>query len=205
MGDRQSAMRLGAPSGLLGAPSGGNKPGRRAGLWALAWAGLLCAAPGGCTWPGTDSAAPTHPKATTQPVPAPIDLMLPRSINFQGFTGGPRALDSAGQAKGIEVHVAAKDSFGHAAKAFGDFRFELYDFRSNAADPKGERLAVWEVTTFDARSNRDHWNEVHRMYEFRLGFDQAVPVGNKLVLVAVFSSPFTAERLFAQLVFVAGE
>jgi hypothetical protein len=148
---------------------------------------------------------PSHPKATTQPVPAPIDLTLPRTIAFQGFTGGPRGLDSAGGSKGIEVHIATKDSFGHATKAFGEFRFELYDFHANATDPKGDRLAVWEVSTYDARANRDHWNEVHRMYEFRLGWDQSVPVGNKLVLVAVFSSPFTAERLFAQHIFTAGE
>jgi hypothetical protein len=186
MGNRKSAI--------------GNRHGRGAVLCALAWA-LFAAALGGC---GSGWGL-SRPQATTQPVPAPIELLLPRSINFQGFTGGPRALDPSGQAKGIEVHIAAKDAFGDATKAFGDFRFELYDFRKNSSDPKGERLASWEVSTVDQRSNRDHWNEVHRMYEFRLGWNQAVPVGNKLVLVAVYSSPFLGERLFAQHVFVAGE
>jgi hypothetical protein len=158
----------------------------------------------GCNGDSQGPWGPTPPRATSQPVPAPINLLLPRGISFQGFTGGPRALDAAGQAKGIEVHIAAKDSFGHATKAFGDFRFELYDFRPNATDPKGQRLAVWEVSTSDPRTNRDHWNEVHRTYEFRLGWDQTVPISTKLVLVAVFSSPFT-ERLFAQHTFVAGE
>jgi hypothetical protein len=168
-------------------------------------AALLLLASAGCNWDAQNPLGPRPPRATSQPVPAPINLLLPQSISFQGFTGGPRALDSSGSgAKGIEVHIAAKDSFGHAAKAFGDFRFEVYAFKPNSGDPRGERLAMWEVSASDPRVNRDHWNEVHRTYEFRLGWDQPVPVGTKLVLAAVFSSPFT-ERLFAQHVFVAGE
>ena len=169
-----------------------------------------CAAPlglalGGCQGSTFENSLPVlGPRPTSQPVPPPIDLLLPRSISFQGFTGGPRALDPAGQSRGIEVFIAAKDSFGHAAKAFGDFRLVLYAFRANSSDPRGTFLADWVVSTADARSNRGHWNEVHRMYEFRLGWDQTVPIGTKLVLEAVFSSPFT-ERLFAQHVFTAGE
>jgi hypothetical protein len=171
-----------------------------AGLLVLA----LCLLTAGCDGGSSGLPAPRPPRAGPQPVPAPINLLLPQGIQFQGFTGGPRVLDASGGAKGIEVHIAAKDAFGHAAKAFGEFRFELYDFLPSATDPKGQRLAVWDVATSDPRVNRDHWNEVHRMYEFRLGWDQTVPLGHKLVLEAVFSSPFT-ERLFAQHVFVAGE
>ena len=178
--------------------------GRIAIAWVLAAAAGAWPALSGCSGGSLGAGGPTPPKGTTQPVPAPINLLLPRSIQFQGFTGGPRPLEASGGARGIEVHIAAKDSFGHAAKAFGDFRFELYDFRPNAADPRGPRLAVWDVSTSDPRVNRDHWNEVHRTYEFRLGWDQPVGIGHKLVLEAVFSSPFT-ERLFAQHIFVAGE
>ena len=171
----------------------------------MAWTAPLWLAPAGCeNWTFEGPFGPTPPRAASQPVPSPINLLLPRSINFQGWTGGPRALDSSGPARGIEAHVAAKDSFGHAAKAFGDFRFELYEFRANSTDPRGDRLAVWDVSASDPRVNRDHWNEVHRVYEFRLGLDQPLPIGTRLVLVAVFSSPFT-ERLFAQHVFTAGE
>ncbi len=165
---------------------------------------VLAIALAGCNGDAPGPLGPRPPQATSQPVPAPVSLLLPRSIRFQGFTGGPRALDASGGANGIEVHIAAKDSFGHAVKAFGDFRFEVYSFKPNSTDPRGERLAVWEVSASDPRVNREHWNEVHRAYEFRLGWEQPVPVGTRLVLSAVFSSPFT-ERLFAQHVFVAGE
>jgi hypothetical protein len=179
-------------------PATGNWSLRSAVLCALAWATLATLGGCGSNWNFS------RPSASSQPVPAPLDMLLPKSISFQGFTGGPKALPPNGD-RGIEVQMAAKDAFGDATKAFGTFRFELYDFRKNSSDPKGERLGVWEVSVLEPAANRKHWNEVHRTYAFQLGYGTAVPVGNKLVLVAVFSSPFSGERLFAQHIFVAGE
>lgn len=163
-----------------------------------AW--LLC----GCNQEFRNPWGPQPPRATTQPVPSPINLLLPRDIHIHPLTGGPRALDAKGRVRGIEVHLTARDAYGHSTKAFGEFRFELYEHRPNATDPKGKRLAVWDVSTMAPRANRDHWDEIRRMYEFRLQWDQSAQIGARLVIVAVFSSPFT-ERLFAQHIFVAGE
>lgn len=142
------------------------------------------------------------PRPASQPVPSPINLLLPKSIHVHPLTGGPRTFDNG--TRGLEVQIAAKDAFGNSAKAFGEFTFELYDFQPNSIEPKGARLAVWEQTTLDASENLKFWDETRRMYEFRLQWDQIPGPGKKLVLVARFASPFT-ERLFSQYTFVTGE
>ena len=180
-------------------------PSRRsvaAGACAWACALLWAAAAGGCDLSFTDVKNP--PRATSQPVPPPINLLLPRIIHVHPLTGGPKELDPKTGERGFEVLLSIKDADGEAAKAFGDFRFELYYVHPNSLDPKGTRINVWEVSTLDRQANRKHWEEIRRMYQFALGWEQPIPVGTRLVLVVVFSSPFT-ERLFDEYTFVAGE
>lgn len=136
-------------------------------------------------------------------VPSPIDKTLPHRISIHPYTGGPRALDDEGTL-GLEVQIAALDSFGDNTKAFGDFRLELFEFRRNVLDPKGARLAVWEVDLLDPAQNHRHWDKFRQMYEFRLQWDHPASMGRRLVLKATFASPFT-ERLFDQGEFIAGE
>lgn len=138
-----------------------------------------------------------------QPVPPPVNYMLPKTIRIHPFTG-TRAFDEGGGIRGIDARVEALDYFGDATKAFGDFRFELYDYRINNPDPKGARRMVWEEKLNDPKANRVHWDDVSRSYQFKLEWSEGVPVGQKFVLVAIFSSPFT-ERRFAQRVFTSGE
>ena len=165
---------------------------------------VLAGAIFGCQDTAMDPFAPRPAAATTQPVPGPINLLLPKSIRIHPLTGGPRPIDESGSTRGLEVQIAVADAYGHAAKAFGEFRFELYLFKANSADTKGARIAVWEVSTLGPRANRDYWVETRRMYEFRLQWNQDVPLGQKLVLEATFSSPFTP-RMFSQHTFIAGE
>lgn len=145
---------------------------------------------------------PTGP-AGNATVPTPIDTILPHSIQIHPYTGGPRALDEEGTL-GLEVQIAAQDAFGDNTKAFGDFRIELFDFRPGATDPKGNRLAVWEVSVLEPAANRRHWDKFRQMYEFRLQWDTSASLGRRLVLKVTFSSPF-GDRLFDQRTFVAGE
>ena len=138
-----------------------------------------------------------------QPVPSPLDLLLPREIRIHPFTG-TRTFDKTGGIRGIDVRVEAIDAYGDTTKAFGDFRFELYTFTPNSEDNKGVMLATWDVSLSQPRPNLIHWDKITRTYKFKLQWDQAIPVGQKFVLVAVLSSPYTP-RLFAQRAFVSGQ
>ena len=139
-----------------------------------------------------------------KPVPAPVNLTLPKTITIHEFTN-TRTFDEAGGVLGIDARVEALDSFGDTTKAFGDFRFELYKYKPDAPDPRGVRVMVWEEKLMDPKENRIHWDEINRAYQFKLECDNGLPVGDKFVLVVTFSSPFT-ERIFSkQRTFMAGQ
>lgn len=178
---------------------------------------FLAAAGGGCdtAWnPGNWFGKSGRPQPTTAPaprrharvdVPRPINLLLPKKINIHPFTG-TRKFDDAGGVKGIDVRVEVFDYFRGPTRAFGDFRFELYSFRNNSLDPKRKLKSVWEIepSMMDPRENLRYWNRSQQMYEFKLQWKKPIPVGQKFVLVAVFTSPFT-ERMIAERVFTSGE
>jgi len=141
--------------------------------------------------------------APPQAVPAPIDLLLPKTIRIHPFTQ-TRVFDEAGGIKGVDVRIEAVDAYGDATKAFGDFRFEMYDFVTNSLDPKGKRIATWNESLLEPKRNLLHWDKITRTYEFKLQWDRPIPVGKRYVLVAVFSSPFT-RRIIDERVFVSGQ
>ena len=136
-------------------------------------------------------------------VPYPISLLLPEEIQIDSFTG-TRTFDKAGGIKGIDVRVKALDAYGDVTKAFGKFRFELYQHRDRSTDPKGTRLGLWNVDLSDPKINVRHWDNIPPGYKFKLQWSRSIPVGKKFMLVAVFSSPFT-ERLFDERTFLAGQ
>ena len=127
-------------------------------------------------------------------VPKPIDYLLPKRIRIHRFTTAGKLTKDDG-AVGISVRVEATDHFGDSGKAFGQFRFELYSFRDSNADPKGNRIRVWEVPLMDVKKNLLHWDQIARVYNFKLQCDQAIAPGQPFVLMVVFSSPFTERRI----------
>ncbi|MHC4982306.1 MAG: hypothetical protein ACYTF6_03950 [Planctomycetota bacterium] len=180
--------------------------------WALIAAGLAAAAmSGGCeAIKGaleelnelsleTKGSPPQQPQA----VPAPINLLLPRKIRIHPFTG-TRTFGEAGGVQGIDVRIEVRDAFDDPQKAFGDFRFELYSYRAHHPDPKAKRIAVWKESLMEAKKNLTHWDTIAKRYQFKLQWQQPIPIGQRFVLVATFSSPFT-ERLHHEQVFVSGE
>ena len=171
-------------------------------LPALAAALLASAAAGGCDALPWFSPRWTRPPPVKQQVPEPIDQLLPRKILIHGWTG-TRVFAEHGGITGLDVRIQATDSFGDHTKAFGSFRFELYHHQ-RGPDAKGDRIAVWNEDVLDATGNRKHWDKYLPGYHFKLGWNQAIPVGRKLVLQATFESPFT-ERLTAERTFTAGE
>lgn len=158
----------------------------------------LSVAMAGCNssiFPGSSS--------STRPVPEPVNLMLPKSISIHPFTAF-RSFDETGGENGIDARIEAKDAAGDTTKAYGNFRFELYAFIPVSADPKGAKLATWDVPLSDAKTSSLHWDGITRAYTFKLRWDQPIPQGAQFVLVAIFSSPFT-ERLFSERVLIPGQ
>ncbi|MBL7219156.1 MAG: hypothetical protein ISS69_03505 [Phycisphaerae bacterium] len=138
-------------------------------------------------------------------VPQPVNLLLPKSINIHPFTV-TRTFDKDGGIRGVDVRVEAFNAFHEATKTFGSFRFEIYTFKPNSLEPKGTLCGIWEIepSLLDPRENLRYWNRSQQMYEFKLQWDKPIPVGQKFVLVAVFTSPFTP-RLTAQRIFTSGQ
>lgn len=177
----------------------------------LSVAVLVGGCPGG---PGQDSALDSALKGTAQqpkgyeagdiiPLPSPIDLLLPTRIRIHPFTG-IRQLSEKSNDMGLDVRVEALDAYEDTTKAYGSFRFELYNHIPNEVDPKGGQLATWEVPLTNPKINISHWRKIDRNYQFKLRWGHGLGVGQRYVLVVVFASSYT-ERLFAQYVFTTGK
>ena len=146
-----------------------------------------------------DSAAPVN----VQAVPPPLNLLLPKKIRIHPLTT-VRTAKEAGSITVLDVRVEALDADGNTARAFGNFRFELFSFMPNSTEPKAGKLVTWEVPLSDPKTNLVHWNNINRAYEFKLQWDSGITAGRKYVLVAIFASPYT-KRLFTERVFVTGQ
>jgi len=160
-------------------------------------------------WPKAKTAAPTtqpaEPEKAKVDVPEPVNMLLPQKIKIHPFTV-TRTFDQSGGIRGVDVRLEVLNSFEEATKAFGDFRFEIFTHKANSIEPKGDVCGVWEVkpSLLDPKENLRYWNRSQQMYEFKLQWDQPIPVGRKFVLVAVFTSPFTP-RMTAEQIFTSGE
>jgi len=143
------------------------------------------------------------PAPTVQPIIGPLSLLLPKRVKIHPFTG-TRTFEEHGGVKGIIVRIQLMDSYDDPIKGFGDFRFELYEFRPYSQNPKGKKIAIWEESLMQPKKNLLHWDKITRAYKFKLQRNSEMPQGNKYVLVAVFSSPYS-ERLFAERQFAAGQ
>ena len=150
---------------------------------------------------GCDIRTKGNDTSTAEDIPAPINLLLPKTIVVHPFT----QTNTFEQGTfGLHVRVQAKDYYGDPTKAFGDFRFELYDFRPQHQGKRGRKITQWEVAISRPKANLLHWDRHTRSYEFKLSIDKPVQEGNRLVLVVVFTSRFTP-RLVAEREIVAGE
>jgi hypothetical protein len=160
-------------------------------------------------WRRSGAPTPAGKGASTAPgdiqaVPPALNVLLPTKIRIHPFTG-MRTFEEAGNVKGLDVRIEALDAWGDTIKAFGDFRFELYSFMPNSTERKADnKLVVWEVPLTDPKDNFVHWNSINRAYEFKLQWAAGITAGQRYVLVAVFTSPYT-KRLFAERIFIAGQ
>ncbi len=166
--------------------------------WPICCLLILLSAPG-CV--DLDAVSKGYDPDPFETVPAPIDLLLPRSIDIHPFTQTGRF--DTGDA-GIHARVQAKDAYGDATKAFGQFRFALHRFRPHHPTRRGSLVAQWEIDVSEPEQNVLHWDRHTRSYEFKLGGNPSMPPGRRFLLVATFASRFTP-RLNAERELIVGE
>lgn len=182
----------------------GHRAGRTGRAMLILAVGLLaCGCSGRFDVGRMSSPVRAKPEPADVRVPQPLHLLLPKAIRIHPFTG-TRTFDEAGGVRGIDVRIQAVDGFGDSTKAFGKFQFVLYQHRSDLPSGRGLEIATWEEDLLDAEKNLIHWDSITRAYVFKLQWNRAIPVGQKVILAVGFSSPFTA-RKFAERDFVSGQ
>ena len=159
------------------------------------------AQPGGPTGYAASTSPPQQYGPQRIPVPAPLDKLLPDRVTIHPFTGA-RTFDDAGEVQGFEVRIKVLDDYGDPTKAFGEYLFMLYTYRTQSENPRGERLGMWPESLIDPDKNQLHWDAISQSYKFNLRYRDQLVVGHQYVLEVYFTSPFT-ERLSAKRVFVA--
>ena len=89
----------------------------------------------------------------------------------------------------LRVILALHDHQKDRTRGFGQFRFEIYEYRPASADRRGERWGVWNVPIESHKDLDEHWDPFNRMFEFRLDFQNLVPPVEKAVLEVTFQGP----------------
>jgi len=136
--------------------------------------------------------------------PAKVDIKSPTRIDkttdAQGYSGyAPAKVDImpltdfilASETKGspkLRIYIGLLDSFNCQMKSPGVFRFELYEWVSLSAEPKGRRIILWpDIDLTDAAKNNQYWRDFLRAYEFNLDFEPKAQ--QNYILQATFLSP----------------
>jgi hypothetical protein len=124
-----------------------------------------------------------------------VRLMMPREIEVQHYLTKPVSFADDGNADGLEVILAALDSFGDPVKVVGTFHFELHRVRMASADRLGERVALWKLEINSDETFTEYWVHLARWYRFPLQLDQGPLAPGRYILTVRLLSP-TGEQLF---------
>ena len=164
----------------------------------------------GCGRPQTQVPAPvpqttnsgeataSNPQATIMSSRTPVRDRHPQSdLVAAGF--GPAKVSilplsemagssGAGPAATLDVYVALLDAFSCPIKGPGVLRFELYEYISRPADPKGQRIVIWpDYDLTSPAENNKYWRDFLRAYEFEL--DVRADPGRTYILEATCLCP----------------
>lgn len=138
--------------------------------------------------------------AEKPPVPPPLGQYLPRALKIHSFTQLGNLED---RGFGVEAYAQAIDAWGEPTKAFGNFRFELYEFRRFHHERKGKPVETWDIHIGRPKENRSFWDHHTRSYRFMLGMKRTIAPGRKMVLKVTYADPFV-ERLSTEAAIVSG-
>ena len=120
-----------------------------------------------------------------------LSLLMPKRIEIVEPFTNVKSFDDNATPDGIELLLQAVNSLDNPGQMIvGNMRFELYEYVPASGDRRGRRLEYWDLALATAESQRDHWNQVTQMYEFRLRVDPAVlPIEDRYVLAVTYNSP----------------
>lgn len=154
------------------------------------FAALLCAiAPAGCGQPASSNG--------TEPTVDDLrKLTQPQQLVVLPFTK-PKSFDDDAIPDGVEATVRVTDVMNDPVKAWGMFRFELYERRPASGDPRGNRLQNWSKAIGTVEDQKNYWDRVTQTYRFPLGWEgQPLQPDRTYVLDVTFAPP-GADRIFA--------
>lgn len=120
-----------------------------------------------------------------------LSLLMPKRIEIVEPFTRVTSFDEDASPDGIELLLQAVNSLDNpGVMIVGEIRFELFEFIPASGDRKGRRLEYWDVALVSKEDQRDHWNQVTQMYEFRLRVDPSVlPIEDRYVLAVTYQSP----------------
>lgn len=121
-------------------------------------------------------------------------LVMPTRIKIQPWTQ-PVSFAGQADADGLEVLLAAYDTFGEETKAVGTLHFELYTRRQASADHLGKQIAFWPIELDSRESLARYWERSVRFYRFPLHLAAPPLAPGEYILCATLSTP-TEQRLF---------
>jgi hypothetical protein len=103
-----------------------------------------------------------------------------------------------GRIDGIEALLEFEDQFGDPTKASGSVIFELFTYRKNNPDPRGERVVnPWVGSLRTLADQQARWNRTSRTYVFQLEYP-GIRADTNYVLAGTFDTGQT--RFFDQIV-----
>lgn len=136
------------------------------------------------------------PPPRPQPVPSmftPVAMRLhPTFSRVRNWSGG-------NDPDGIEAELEFTDQFGDTAKAEGTVTFEIFAYRTGAADVRGQAVSTPFVgTLLTPEDQKAHWSNTTRTYSFKLS-DTDLKFTKPYVLTATFD-PKAGNRSFARII-----
>lgn len=115
-----------------------------------------------------------------------IELVMPARIKILEWTK-PVSLAGDGNADGIEVILAARDSFDDLTKVLGTLHFELQTRR--LSQRIGTRVSFWPVEMDSAKTMRPYLDHPTGFYRFRLQLEECPLPPGRYVLIARLHLP----------------
>ncbi len=101
----------------------------------------------------------------------------------------------------IELWVQGVNSLGSTGLMIaGMLRVELFEHIPASGLRQGRRFEHWNIELTSKKEQRNYWNAITQMYEFRLGINSAtIPRANKYVLTVTYPAP-SGERLTDEMI-----
>ena len=124
-----------------------------------------------------------------------VSFYSPKKIKILEFTR-PKSFDGDLYPDGIEVSLRMLDGAGDSVKAFGDFRFELYEHRDASGNNRGDIVRYWTQTLATMKDQKDFWERVTMTYQFPLDWEGDPIAPQRTYVLEVIYSAEGGERLF---------